>query len=431
MNNLELTFIIFCMDLNKIYEDILISELIVARGCTEPIALALAGAKVFETLKIIPKKIEAYISGNIIKNVQGVIIPKTHNKKGAIPAILAGLIVGSTKNELDILNDFKDENIELLNKLIKDEIVTINLAKSCKNLYIKLIAKYEDQTATIIIEDFHNNFTYMELNGKVLYSKKDAIKRKKEQYNLLNIESIYNFALNNNLERIKPYLKRQIDYNYAIAKEGIKNKYGSEIGKIILNHSKNSLKEKAKALTSAASDARMGGCNLPVVIISGSGNQGITTSVPLVVYSQELNLDEDTLLRGLTLSDLVALEEKKDIGRLSAFCGAISAGIAASSGIAFMLDHSLDAISHTIINGLALASGIICDGAKASCAGKIALALESGILGYEMYKNNSNINSGDGIIKESCDTTIQSVGRLAKKGMKKTDKEILSIMIEK
>ena len=431
MNNLELTFIIFCMDLNKIYEDILISELIVARGCTEPIALALAGAKVFETLKIIPKKIEAYISGNIIKNVQGVIIPKTHNKKGAIPAILAGLIVGSTKNELDILNDFKDENIELLNKLIKDEIVTINLAKSCKNLYIKLIAKYEDQTATIIIEDFHNNFTYMELNGKVLYSKKDAIKRKKEQYNLLNIESIYNFALNNNLERIKPYLKRQIDYNYAIAKEGIKNKYGSEIGKIILNHSKNSLKEKAKALTSAASDARMGGCNLPVVIISGSGNQGITTSVPLVVYSQELNLDEDTLLRGLTLSDLVALEEKKDIGRLSAFCGAISAGIAASSGIAFMLDHSLDAISHTIINGLALASGIICDGAKASCAGKIALALESGILGYEIYKNNSNINSGDGIIKESCDTTIQSVGRLAKKGMKKTDKEILSIMIEK
>lgn len=419
------------MDLNKIYEDILISELIVARGCTEPIALALAGAKVFETLKIIPKKIEAYISGNIIKNVQGVIIPKTHNKKGAIPAILAGLIVGSTKNELDILNDFKDENIELLNKLIKDEIVTINLAKSCKNLYIKLIAKYEDQTATIIIEDFHNNFTYMELNGKVLYSKKDAIKRKKEQYNLLNIESIYNFALNNNLERIKPYLKRQIDYNYAITKEGIKNKYGSEIGKIILNHSKNSLKEKAKALTSAASDARMGGCNLPVVIISGSGNQGITTSVPLVVYSQELNLDEDTLLRGLTLSDLVALEEKKDIGRLSAFCGAISAGIAASSGIAFMLDHSLDAISHTIINGLALASGIICDGAKASCAGKIALALESGILGYEMYKNNSNINSGDGIIKESCDTTIQSVGRLAKKGMKKTDKEILSIMIEK
>ena len=431
MNNLELTFIIFCMDLNKIYEDILISELIVARGCTEPIALALAGAKVFETLKIIPKKIEAYISGNIIKNVQGVIIPKTHNKKGAIPAILAGLIVGSTKNELDILNDFKDENIELLNKLIKDEIVTINLAKSCKNLYIKLIAKYEDQTATIIIEDFHNNFTYTELNGKVLYSKKDAIKRKKEQYNLLNIESIYNFALNNNLERIKPYLKRQIDYNYAIAKEGIKNKYGSEIGKIILNHSKNSLKEKAKALTSAASDARMGGCNLPVVIISGSGNQGITTSVPLVVYSQELNLDEDTLLRGLTLSDLVALEEKKDIGRLSAFCGAISAGIAASSGIAFMLDHSLDAISHTIINGLALASGIICDGAKASCAGKIALALESGILGYEMYKNNSNINSGDGIIKESCDTTIQSVGRLAKKGMKKTDKEILSIMIKK
>ena len=233
------------------------------------------------------------------------------------------------------------------------------MAKSCKNLYIKLIATYKDQTATIIIEDFHNNFTYVELNGKVLFSKKDAIKRKKEKYNFLNIEDIYSFALNNNLERIRPYLKRQIDYNYAIAKEGIANNYGSEIGKIILNHSKSSLKEKAKAFTSAASDARMSGCNLPVVIISGSGNQGITTSVPLVVYAEELNIDEDTLLRGLVLSDLVALEEKKDIGRLSAFCGAISAGIAASSGIAFMLDHSLDAISHTIINGLALASGII------------------------------------------------------------------------
>ncbi len=431
MNNLKLTSIIVNMDLNKIYEDILISELIVARGCTEPIALALAGAKIFEALNVIPEKIRAYISGNIIKNVQGVIIPKTNNKKGPIPAILAGLIVGSTKNQLDILNDFKNEDLGILNKLIQDNIVSINLAKSCKNLYIKLIATYKDQTATIIIEDFHNNFTYVELNGKVLFSKKDAIKRKKEKYNFLNIEDIYSFALNNNLERIRPYLKRQIDYNYAIAKEGIANNYGSEIGKIILNHSKSSLKEKAKAFTSAASDARMSGCNLPVVIISGSGNQGITTSVPLVVYAEELNIDEDTLLRGLVLSDLVALEEKKDIGRLSAFCGAISAGIAASSGIAFMLDHSLDAISHTIINGLALASGIICDGAKASCAGKIALALESGILGYEMYKNNSNINSGDGIIKENCDTTIQSVGRLAKKGMKQTDKEILSIMIEK
>ena len=203
-----------------------------------------------------------------------------------------------------------------------------------------------------------------------------------------------------------------------------------QIGKIINDHS-SSLKEKIKAYTSAASDARMGGCNLPVVIISGSGNQGITTSIPLIIYAKENNVDEETLYRALILSDLVALEEKKDIGRLSAFCGAISAGIAASSAIAFMENKSLESVSHTIINGLALASGIICDGAKASCAGKIALALESGILGYEMYKNNSNINAGDGIIKETCDNTIHSVGRLAKKGMKQTDKEILSIMIDK
>ncbi len=418
-------------DLNKIYEDILINELIVARGCTEPIALALAGAKVSEVLKGIPSKIEAYISGNIIKNVQGVTIPKTNRKKGAIPAIVAGLIVGNTKNELDILSELKEENLPLLNELIKKDIVNINLAKSCKNLYIKLEATLNNDKCTVVIEDFHNNFTFIRLNDEIICSKKDVIKKKTEQYNSLNIKDIFEFAKTNNLERIKPYLKRQLEYNYAIAKEGIENKYGSEIGKIILNYSNFSLKEKAKAYTSAASDARMSGCNLPVVIISGSGNQGITTSIPLIIYAQENKIDEERLLRSLILSDLVALEEKKDIGRLSAFCGAISAGIAASSAIAFMLEDSLEAIEHTIINGLALASGIICDGAKASCAGKIALALESGILGYEMYKNGSNINAGDGIIKDNVDTTIQSVGRLAKKGMKQTDKEILSIMIDK
>lgn len=419
------------MDLNKTFENILINELIVARGCTEPIALALAGAKIFEVLKEIPLKIDAYISGNIIKNVQGVIIPKTNGKKGPIPAILAGLIVGNTIKELDILTDFKKDDLALLNELISKNIVSINLAKSCKNLYIKLEAytKNNDKI-TIIIEDFHNNFTLVKLNDDILYSKKDLIKKKKEEYNLLNIKDIYEFALTNDLKRLKPYLKRQLDYNYAIALEGIKNSYGSQIGKIINDHS-SSLKEKIKAYTSAASDARMGGCNLPVVIISGSGNQGITTSIPLIIYAKENNVDEETLYRALILSDLVALEEKKDIGRLSAFCGAISAGIAASSAIAFMENKSLESVSHTIINGLALASGIICDGAKASCAGKIALALESGILGYEMYKNNSNINAGDGIIKETCDNTIHSVGRLAKKGMKQTDKEILSIMIDK
>ncbi len=416
--------------LNKKYEDILINELIIARGCTEPIALALAGAKLFETLKHIPSKIEASISGNIIKNVQGVIIPKTNKKKGAIPAILAGLLVGNSKNELDVLSEFDSSKIPLLDELIAKDIIKISLAKSCKNLYIKLDGYYQNDKASIVIEDFHNNFTLIKLNDEILYSKKDVIKRKKKEYNLLNLDDIYQFAISNDLKRIKPYLKRQLDYNYKIALEGINNSYGSEIGKIILAHSASSVKEKAKAYTAAASDARMSGSNLAVVIISGSGNQGITTSIPLIIYAKEYNLDGDTLYRGLIISDLIALEEKKDIGRLSAFCGAISAGIAASSGIAFMLEKNKEAIASTIINGLALASGIICDGAKASCAGKIALALESGILGYEMYKNNSNINPGDGIIKDNCDNTIKSVGRLAKKGMKQTDKEILSIMID-
>ena len=418
--------------LNKTYEDILINELIVARGCTEPISLALSSAKLIEIKKEIPLHIEAYISGNIIKNVQGVIIPRTNNHKGVIPSLLVGLLIGDTSYNLDILSKFNEDKISKLDELVSKNIINVNLAKSCKNLYIKLEATYLDNDkVTIIIEDFHNNFTLIKYNEDIIYSKHDLIKKKKEEYNLLNVNDIFEFANSNDLTRIKPYLERQIEYNFEIAKEGIKNKYGSMIGKIILDHSNENVKEIAKAYTSAASDARMAGCNLPVVIISGSGNQGLTTSVPLIVYAKHFNISHEKLLRSLVLSDLIALEEKKDIGRLSAFCGAISAGIASSSAIAYMLENNLEAIKHTIINGLALASGIICDGAKASCAGKIALALESGLLGYYMYKNNSNIHAGDGIIKETCDETIKSVGRLAKKGMKQTDKEILNIMIDK
>ena len=224
-------------------------------------------------------------------------------------------------------------------------------------------------------------------------------------------------------------LKRQIDCNYKIACEGLSGKYGASIGKIILE-SATSTRDKAKAYTAAASDARMAGCDMPVVIISGSGNQGITTSVPLVIYAIENNISEEKLLRSLIISDLVALEEKKDIGRLSAFCGAISAGAAACAGITYMLGGDVEAVSHTIVNALAISSGVICDGAKSSCAGKIVLALEAGFIGYSMYLHHKEFKAGEGIVKKGVDNTIKSVGRLASKGMASTVKEILAMMIE-
>ncbi len=417
------------MEKFKLYEKVLKSELIVAMGCTEPIALSLSSCRLKEVLGGIPDAIDAYICGNIIKNAKSVTVPNTNGLTGLKSAIAAGLFAKDSKLDLEILSDLEPSNIKEIEKLLANEIIKVDLANSTKSLYIKLVGKRGNDTATVVIEDLHNNITQIKLNDKVLLSKEDIYKEKQKEYANLNVNDIYEFANTWDLTELEPYLTRQLEYNYNIAVEGIRNNYGARVGKTLLSDAK-TVKDLAKAYTAAASDARMAGCDMPVVIVSGSGNQGITASVPLAVYAKEYNIGKDRLLRALIISNLVTLEEKSDIGRLSAFCGVISAGAAASAGIAYLLGGDLSAISHTIVNGLALASGIICDGAKSSCAGKIALALESGILGYQMYLNDTEFKAGEGIIKHGVDNTIKSVGRLARQGMKETDKEILKMMIE-
>lgn len=417
------------MDKETLYTNILKSELIVAMGCTEPIALSLGAAKLKEILGNIPSHIDAFICGNIIKNAKSVTVPNTNGLKGIEAAIVAGLIAGNPDLELEILSKLTPNDIIKITELMTKNIVNINLATSCKSLYIKLVGKYEENEVEVILEDFHNNITKVRKNNKIIFTKKDILEQKQQEYSYLNVHDIINFANDCDLTELKPYLKRQLDYNYAIAIEGMTGKYGASIGKILLEQATNT-KDKAKAYTASASDARMAGCDMPVVIISGSGNQGITTSVPLVVYAKENNICEEKLLRSLIVSDLIALEEKKDIGRLSAFCGAISAGAAAAAGITYMLGGSIEAVAHTIVNALAISSGVICDGAKSSCAGKIVLGLEAGFIGYNMYLHHKEFKAGEGIITKGVDNTIKNVGRLASKGMKETDKEILDMMLE-
>lgn len=417
------------MDKETLYTSILKSELIVAMGCTEPIALSLGAAKLKEILGNIPSHIDAFICGNIIKNAKSVTVPNTNGLKGIEAAIVAGLVAGNPDLELEILSKLTPNDIIKITELMTKNIVNINLATSCKSLYIKLVGKYEENEVEVILEDFHNNITKIRKNNKIIFTKKDILEQKQQEYSYLNVHDIIDFANNCDLTELRPYLKRQLNYNYAIAIEGMTGKYGASIGKILLEQA-TSIKDKAKAYTASASDARMAGCDMPVVIISGSGNQGITTSVPLVVYAKENNIGEEKLLRSLIVSDLIALEEKKDIGRLSAFCGAISAGAAAAAGITYMLGGSLEAVAHTIVNALAISSGVICDGAKSSCAGKIVLGLEAGFIGYNMYLHHKEFKAGEGIITKGVDNTIKNVGRLASKGMKETDKEILDIMLE-
>lgn len=417
------------MDKETLYTSILKSELIVAMGCTEPIALSLGAAKLKEILGNIPSHIDAFICGNIIKNAKSVTVPNTNGLKGIEAAIVAGLVAGNSDLELEILSKLRPKDIIKITELMTKNMVNINLATSCKSLYIKLVGKYEENEVEVILEDFHNNITKIRKNNKIIFTKKDILEQKQQEYSYLNVHDIIDFANNCDLTELRPYLRRQLDYNYAIAIEGMTGKYGASIGKILLEQA-TSIKDKAKAYTASASDARMAGCDMPVVIISGSGNQGITTSVPLVVYAKENNIGEEKLLRSLIVSDLIALEEKKDIGRLSAFCGAISAGAAAAAGITYMLGGSLEAVAHTIVNALAISSGVICDGAKSSCAGKIVLGLEAGFIGYNMYLHHKEFKAGEGIITKGVDNTIKNVGRLASKGMKETDKEILDIMLE-
>ena len=413
------------------YLQILREELIPAMGCTEPIAMAYAAAKAREVLGALPEKIDIVISGNIIKNVKSVIVPNTGGLKGITAAIAAGAAVGKADRQLEVLADVKEDEIPKIAQFMESCAMTVMKSESDKLLDIDLHMYRGRDNVRLRITDFHTNIVLIEKNGEVLLRKDSSSDDGGEtDRGVLNVRDIIEFAESVDIEDVRELLEKQIEYNYAISEEGLHGEYGASVGKTLLETRGEDVRVRARAQAAAGSDARMSGCEMPVVIVSGSGNQGMTASLPVIVYARDMGASHERLLRALVVSNLITIHQKTPIGRLSAFCGAISAGCGAAAGVAWLTDGTYEAVSATITNTLGMISGTVCDGAKPSCATKIASAVEAGLLGFDLYEKGKGLHGGDGILKDNVERTIESVGQLAREGMRETDTEILDIMLE-
>ena len=421
------------------YTTLLKDELRPAMGCTEPIAIAYAASILTDVLGGRAEEITVGLSGNIIKNVKSVVVPATGGMHGIESAVAAGVIANAYHKRLEVLEGLRETDIAEIRAFKETCKISICKLNTRCSFELHLTGKLGDNIANVFITETHTNVVAVTLNDTSLIEKygggvetDTCFEQSKEtRETLLNIRDIVSFAEETPLDELRPYLERQIELNMAIAEEGLKNPYGASIGQLLLQGgARTDTARIAKAYAAAGSDARMSGCELAVCILSGSGNQGITASVPVIVYARENGIDHETLLRALIVSDLVTVHQKSGIGCLSAYCGAISAGCGCGAGIAFLLGGGYDRIAHTIVNAVAILSGTICDGAKPSCAAKIAMAVEAGILGYDMAKTGRQFYGGDGIVTKGVENTIRNVGRLAREGMEETDKEIIKIMLE-
>jgi len=417
----------------QLFSQILKEELVPAMGCTEPAAIAYAGAKVRALLSSTgeaPMRAVVTVSGNIIKNVKSVTVPNTCGLKGIDAALCAGIALGNENAGLSVLSAITEEQAPVIADFLARFPVEVHRSQSNEIFEIAVTLYSDHHSAFVKLVGDHTNIALLKLDDTVLVRNDKTIPKKQADRSELTVERILEFAETVDLADVKDVLERQIECNMAIAEEGLKNNYGANIGKVYLATDPENVRVRAKAYAAAGSDARMNGCKMPVIINSGSGNQGMTTSIPVIVYARHLGATHEALLRALTLANLLTVHLKTGIGTLSAYCGVISAGAAAACGIVYLKGGRYNAIAHTLVNALASSSGIICDGAKASCAAKIALAVESGLLGMEMYYNDCEFYAGDGIVKRGVEATIASVSRLAYVGMKETDKEIISIMID-
>lgn len=414
------------MDYNKFLRE----KMVAAFGCTEPIALAFAASRAREILGEDPEKITAKLSGNMIKNVNSVKVPGTDGRKGIEISLAAGAFLGDYKKKLEVLSDVDKSKLVYLDDLIKNGLVDIELVHEIKGLYIDIIMEKASKKSRVVIKDYHTNIIFESLNDEIIFEKKDEVEKEEDKIDL-SFDKIYDFAKNGNYESIIDVLDKEINYNYAIAKEGIENPWGANIGKMVLEDAENNYKDKLVAYAAAGSDARMSGCEKPVVINSGSGNQGITVSVPIIIYAKDHDIDKDKLYRSLIFANLIGLYLKEGIGELSAYCGVVSAAAASVCGIAFMRDEDRDLIKEILTNALATNSGIICDGAKESCAIKIASSLKMSFLAYKQAKEGNSFKAGDGIVKDDVDDMIKTVGHIAMDGMRETDEVILREMIGK
>ena len=411
------------------YIRLLQSELVPAMGCTEPISIAYATALTRSLLGEEPLSGRLEVSANIVKNAKSVTVPQTGGLKGLSAAFAAGLF-GDASKVLEVLSVIREEDLPALKKTAEEFPLEISVPEGCDVFDITVTLTSKDHTARVRIVREHTNVVLKEKDGEVLFSaaaEAEEVTRDKQE---LNVRDIVTFADTVELSRVLPILQRQVECNMAIAEEGLRGNWGAGIGQVLLRTFGPDIRVTAKAYAAAGSDARMNGCDMPVVINSGSGNQGITCSVPVVVYARGMKVPDEKMYRALCVSNLITLRLKAGIGTLSAYCGAVSAGAGAGCGVAYLQGGGYEEIAHTLVNAVAIDSGIICDGAKASCAAKIATAVEAGLLGFAMYQSGKEFFGGDGIVKKGVEATIDSVSRLADRGMRETDKEIIRIMLE-
>ena len=416
----------------RTYLEILRRELISAMGCTEPVALAYCAAVARATLGALPDRITVEASGNIIKNVKSVVVPNTGGQRGIAAAVCIGALAGDERAGLEVLVHVGQKDMERLVSYMAETPVTVKPLTS-ENLLDMIVTVYNGtSSAKVRIANEHTRIVRIEKDGRTL--QENDVRPEENtgglpDYGMLTVEKIWDFACTCDPEDVRDMLDRQIDQNKAIAEEGLRKDYGANIGKVLLKTGSD-VRTRARAYAAAGSDARMNGSELPVVICSGSGNQGLTASLPVIVYAEELRVSREKLYRALLISTLVTIHAKSGIGRLSAYCGAVSAGAGAGCGIAYLLGGNERDIAHTIVNALAITSGIVCDGAKSSCAAKIATAVETGIFGFEMYRNGQQFYAGDGLVVKGVENSIENFGRLARIGMRGTDEEIIRLMTE-
>jgi L-cysteine desulfidase len=417
------------------YLEVLKEELIPAMGCTEPVALAFAAAKAREVLAQPPERALVEISGNIIKNVKSVVVPNTGGLKGIKAAAAAGIVAGNSEKKLQAIADVSVEQQREISAFLEKVPIEVKIADTERVLEIIVTLYSGDSWAKVRIINSHTNIVSIETGGEnggnVLFRAEEKPESSAEtDRTMLDIQDIVDFADTVVIDDVQAVIERQIEYNSAISAEGLAGNYGANIGKVIRKSYADDIRVRARAAAAAGSDARMSGCSLPVIILSGSGNQGITASLPVIEYAAHLGKSREELIRALVLSDLITIHLKTGIGRLSAYCGVVCAGAAAGAAISYLQGGRLEEVSHTLVNALAITSGIVCDGAKPSCAGKIAIAVEAGILGCEMFKNGQQFYGGDGIIAKGVEKTIKNISRLGREGMRKTDKEIIRIMLD-
>ena len=413
------------------YVTILKEELVPATGCTEPIALAYAAAKAREVLGSLPSMSCVEVSGNIIKNVKSVIVPNTGGLKGIGAAVAAGIVAGDAARILEVLAACREEDKPKIKSYLDTHECRVIPYEGDLVFYIAVSVYAGDSYARVVIENYHTNIVCIEKDGHVLFQAgTESNNLHLTDRSILNVKDIVDFADHVEIGDISDVIERQMEYNSEIAAQGLAGDWGANIGRILLNTYGFDVKVRARAIAAAGSDARMGGCEKPVIILSGSGNQSLTASLPVIEYAKEYGVSRERLIRAVALADLITIHQKASIGRLSAFCGAVSAGCAAGAGIAYLLGGGYETIAHTVVNALAIISGMVCDGAKSSCAAKIASAVDAGILGLSMYESGREFASGDGIITKGVDNTIANIGRMASRGMRETDKEIIRIMVE-